>query len=72
MKVTKPRVEFHSRGSEGNIYRVLGKVSIALQKQSRIIEFNDLRDEVYECHEYKEALEKIRQHVDLVDLDGEV
>ena len=72
MEKPKTKVTFHSREPEGNIYYVLGKVSIALRKESRIIEFNDLRDELYESKSYAEALAKIREHVDLIDLDGDV
>lgn len=72
MEKKKTKVEFHSRGPEGNIYHIIGLVSTALRRESRIIEFNDLRDEVFESQSYEEALAKIREHVDLVDLDGEV
>jgi len=67
----KPKVEFHSRGPEGNIFFILAKVRRALQKQSRITDYNNLWERVQQCASYQEALAKIREIVDLEDLDGD-
>lgn len=70
MKQTKPRVEFNSRGESGNIYRILGMVRAALQKLQRITDYNEIYFAVTNCGSYKEALDIIRQQIDLIDLDG--
>ncbi len=70
MKQIKPRVEFNSRGESGNIYRILGMVRTALQKLHRITDYNEIYFAVTSCGSYKEALDIIRQKIDLVDLDG--
>ena len=70
-KTQKPKVEFDSRGASGNIYYILGLCSKALRKQQRIIDYNKLRDEVFESNSYNEALAKIRKVIDLVDISKE-
>lgn len=72
MASKKQRIEFHSGGESGNIFRVLSKVRDALRKQRLITEYNDLRDAVLNSKSYAEALSHIREKVDLVDLDGKV
>ena len=66
----QPKIIINSRGPQGNIFYILAVVSRALRKESRIIEFNDLRDQVLESNSYEEAIAIIREHVELVDLDG--
>lgn len=68
--MTKPTVIFSSHGPSGNIYFILGLVRNALQKQSRITDYNNLRDEVFNSASYEEALAAIRKYVDLIDEDG--
>lgn len=68
--MTRPQIEFHSSGPEGNIFYILGKVRDALRKQSRITDYNNLWEKVQNCKSYQEALSEIRQIVDLTDLDG--
>ena len=70
MLQTKPKVEFNSRGESGNIYRILGMVRTTLQKLHRITDYNEIYFAVTNCGSYKEALDIIRQKIDLVDLDG--
>ena len=72
MKREKTKVEFSSKGPEGNIYYILRKVADAMKKESRIIEYNDLRDEVFNCESYADAIAKIREHIDLIDKDNRV
>lgn len=71
MENKKPKVEFNSRGSSGNIFNILALVRQAFRKEHRITEYNDIYFAVTNCGSYKEALEVIRQKVDLIDLDGE-
>ena len=66
----KGRVEFHSRGQSGNIYYIIGATREVMKKQRRILEYNDMWDEVQNAHSYPEALKIIAKHVELVDLDG--
>ena len=67
----KGKVEFHSRGQSGNIYYIIGAVREVMKKQSRILEYNDMWDEVQNAKSYQEALKIIAEHVELVDLDGD-
>ena len=68
----KPRVTIKSTGPEGNIYFILGKVRDTLRKERRYTDYNDLRDKVLNSKSYKEAIEHIREIVDLVDTDGKI
>lgn len=70
MTKKKTKVYFDSQGESGNIYHILGQVGNALRKEQRIIEFNEIRDKVFASKSYKEALENIREHVDLIDKSG--
>ena len=68
--MNKPRVEFHSRGPEGNIYFILGKTRDILRRNRRINDYNDLWERVQKSKSYPAALAEIRKTVDLIDLDG--
>ncbi len=63
----KPKIMFDSRGESGNIYWILGKVQLAMKKQRRYTEFNELRDRVFESKSYEDALAIIGEYVNLVD-----
>lgn len=69
MKRENPTIVINSKSPQGNIYHILGLVSVELRHQSRIIEYNDLRDQVLNCTSYEEAIKIIREHVNLIDLD---
>lgn len=69
--MTKPRVEFHSRGPEGNIYFILGRTRDALRRERRITAYNDMWERVQKCESYPAALAEIRKEIDLIDLDGQ-
>ncbi|MEG2117203.1 MAG: hypothetical protein RRZ69_05945 [Clostridia bacterium] len=66
----KQIVEFHSSGESGNIFWILACVRKILQKQQRIIDYNNVWEQVQTCESYEKALAVIREYVDLVDLDG--
>lgn len=68
--MSKPRIEFHSRGPEGNIYFILGKTRDALRWERRITAYNDMWERVQKCESYSAALAEIRKEIDLIDLDG--
>jgi hypothetical protein len=70
MAKEKAKVFFDSQGPSGNIYHILGEVSKALRKESRITEFNELRDKVFSSSSYADALKVIREHVSLIDKSG--
>lgn len=70
--MSKSRIEFHSRGPEGNIYFILGKTREALRHERRINDYNDMWERVQNCGSYTAALAEIRKTVDLIDLDGAV
>ncbi|UKI51862.1 MAG: hypothetical protein L6V79_06800 [Clostridium sp.] len=44
--MSKPRIEFHSRGPEGNIYFIIGKARDALRHERRINDYNDMWERV--------------------------
>ena len=66
MKKDKTIVEYDPYGHSGNIYWILGQVSEIMRKQRRIIDFNDLRDRVFEAQSYDEALQIIGEEVTLI------
>lgn len=68
----KPVIEFDSTGPSGNIFYILGLVRTVLRKQRRIIDYNNCWKRVINSHSYNEALEIIKEYVDLVDIGGEV
>lgn len=72
MKKEMPTITIHSKGPEGNIYHILGLVNHELTYRNHKKEFENLRDAVFQCHSYNEAIGKIREHVKLVDIDNEI
>lgn len=60
-------IHFSGRGPSGNIFFILGKVRVEMQKQRRIIEYNDMWEEVQNSGSYEAALEIIGKHVPLTD-----
>ena len=63
----KPVLEYDSRGPSGNIYWILGQVRRIMQKQARIIAYNEMWEKVQNAHRYNEALEIISKEVTLID-----
>ena len=66
MKQEKPVIEYDPYGHTGNIFWILGEVNKIMRKQCRIIDYNDLRDRVFEAQSYEEALEIIGEEATLV------
>ena len=66
MRQKKPIVEYDPPGQSGNIYWILAAVSNVMRKQNRIIDYNNLRDRVFEAQSYDEALEIIGEEVTLI------
>ena len=64
----KATVIFDSRGPSGNIYYIIGMARDELRKQRRIIDFNNMRDRVFESNSYEEALGIIKEYVNLIDI----
>ncbi|MDE6604802.1 MAG: hypothetical protein K2K85_02130 [Clostridia bacterium] len=62
----KPTVFFESRGESGNIFALLGKVSQALNDEKAI---NELWKQIKQGT-YIEAIQLIKQRVNLIDEDG--
>lgn len=60
-------IHFSGRGPSGNIFFILGKVRVEMQKQRRITEYNDMWEEVQNSGSYEDALEIIGRHVPLMD-----
>ncbi len=60
-------IHFNSRGASGNIFAVLAEVRKVMRKERRIIEYNDMWEEVQNSGSYEAALEIIGRHVPLTD-----
>lgn len=66
--MTKPVLEYDSRGESGNIFWMLAQVRRILQKQARINAYNEMLEKVQNAHSYNEALEIIGKEVTLIDI----
>lgn len=64
--MAKPIVFFESRGESGNIFALLGRVSQALNDEKA---FNELWEKVQQGT-YPQAIQLIKQKVNLIDEDG--
>jgi len=64
----KEKVEYSRRGPSGNIYHIIGKANLALRKQHRIIDYNEMWERVQNSHSYDEALAIIGEYVELVEI----
>jgi len=67
----KPIVHFDSSGESGNTFLILGLCQAALAKDGRTGEYKALTERVFGCHSYAEALDIIRETIDLIDIQGE-
>lgn len=66
----KVTITIASKGFEGNIYAILGKVRYEMRKRQLIQKYNDLYFDVLNSKSYTEAIARIRQDVDLIDTDN--
>jgi len=64
----KEIVEYSKSGPSGNIYHILGKANLALRKQRRILDYNEMWERVQNSHSYTEALAIIGEYVELIEL----
>ena len=65
----KPIVEYTRKGPRGNVYYILGQVRDALRKQHRITDYNNMWEKIQNCHSYEEALDSMKEYVELVEKD---
>ena len=65
--MTKEKVEYSRCGPSGNIYHIIGKAQLALRKQHRILDYNEMWERVQNSHSYDEALAIIGEYVELVE-----
>ena len=70
IRVSKPVIHFQSRHKSGNIFWLIGAAQVELRKQYRITDYNNMRDRVMSSDSYKDALNIMREYVDLIDNDG--
>lgn len=63
--MSKPIVKFNRQNETGNIFYILSKVRVELQKQRRINDFNELWDRLQPSKNYNEALKIIKEYVEL-------
>ena len=60
-------IVFNSRGSSGNIFAVLGSAIKVLREEKRFEDCNEVRERVFQCGSYEEALNVIGSYVQLYD-----
>ena len=63
----KNEVIFDSRRQSGNIFWILGAAAGVLTKEKA----EEMCNRVYACGSYENALEIVREYVDLIDMRGE-
>ncbi len=68
--MNKTVIEFHSCGSSGNIFYIIGMVQTVMRKEKRIQDYNEMWERVNSSKSYENALKIIREYVTLIDLDG--
>ena len=66
----KAEIHFRSHGPSGNVYAILGAVRVQMQKERRITDYNEMWKRVQDSWSYPDALEVIREYVNLIDDDG--
>lgn len=66
--MNKPTIEYNPRGEDGNIYVILVKAREALRKQRKIDDYNKCWEQVQQCSSYDEALDVIKNYVNLVEV----
>lgn len=67
---TKPTIHFRSKGPQGNIFWILGRVQREISMHRLINAYNEMRDRVVQALSYEEALSIIREYVTLIDDNG--
>jgi len=65
--MNKPKIYFDSRGELGNIFALLN----LCRNELNLLSYKILRKNVLNSKSYIEALEKIRNHINLIDVRGE-
>lgn len=60
-------IHFNSRAESGNIFHILARVRLVMQKERRITEYNNMWQEVQNSGSYEAALTIISKHVALID-----
>lgn len=65
----KAVIHFNSRGSSGNVYWIMSKVRQQMQKESRIIDWNNAWERIQQT-DYAGAIAIMRELVDLIDDGG--
>lgn len=60
-------IVFNSRGSSGNIFAVLGSAVRVLRDEKRFDDCKAVKEKVFGCGSYEEALSVIGSYVQLYD-----
>ena len=68
----KTTITIASRGPDGNIYAILGKVRSEMRRRRLIEKYNNLYTDVTNSNSYAEAIARIRQDVNLIDSDNAI
>lgn len=69
MSMKKAEIHFRSHGSSGNVYAIMGMVRQQMQKERRIMDWNNAWEQIQKT-DYAGALAIMRELVDLIDDDG--
>ena len=68
----KAAIIISSNGPDGNIFAILAKARQAMQVQQPPQDFNSLFADVQNCKSYADAIARIKQDIELIDLDGKI
>lgn len=60
-------VFYDSKGPEGNIYEILGKVKTLMRNQQRLDAYKEMQDSVFKSQSNDEAMKIISKYVTLID-----
>lgn len=63
----KPVLKYDSRGPEGNVFWILGRVQRVMQRDGRSAEWEELWERVQSADSYNDALQLIGEEVTLID-----
>lgn len=68
----KPKIEIRSSTEQGSIFNIVVRCSTALRKVGHQIKVPALRGDVWQAENYDAAIARIRQDINLIDLDGRI
>lgn len=61
----KPKLTIDLRGADGNVYAVIGKVAVALERAGQRGKVSELKKRAFEQRSYDAVLELCREYADV-------